>query len=199
MSNGVTGQLVAVPIGAVMAYAGEVKDSGGVVEVCPGWLLCNGAAVSDRRFPELFQAIQASHGNGSDSMGPLPGASFNLPDYRGLFLRGVTGVSDRDPDCSDADRLQNHPGGNIGNRVGSYQSDGFGQHEHDIKDDGHTHGYNWLQHTGGPDIQGGAHCNRSDNNPFRTSNEKSNVHLVPEGGKETRPKNAYVHYIIRAK
>lgn len=178
-----------VPIGTVVAFAGEVNDTGGVVEVKQGWLLCNGAAADDRRFPQLFQAIQASHGNGSDSPGPLPGASFNLPDYRGLFLRGVAGArNDRDPNTSDADRPQNHAGGNVGNRVGSIQGDQLARHRHAVA--GHR-----LEARGGAGFEGaGMASNSNQSAPWTRDYDTSD-----SGGGETRPKNAYVHWIIRAK
>src|SRR5262245_56111211 len=74
------------PIGTVVAFAGEVRDTGRVVEVVPGWLLCNGAQVRSAQFRDLFRAIRAAHGNGSDDN--VPATDFNLPDLRGVFLRG---------------------------------------------------------------------------------------------------------------
>ncbi len=172
-----------IPPGAVMAYAGEVTDNGGVVEVRPGWLLCNGAAVSDQKYPRLFQAIQASHGNGQDKSSPLPGASFNLPDFRGLFLRGVDGGRGRDPDKGS--RGANHLGGNIGNRVGSVQDDSLHSHEHGLAQRiiGDTRG-GFMNGVAG----GGGSGSIWDIGIKDTDSA---------GGNETRPKNAYVHWIIK--
>lgn len=189
-----------IPAGTVVAYAGEVEDLGVPLEVKPGWLLCNGAAVSDQDYPALFQAIQASHGNGSDKTSPLPGASFNLPDYRGLFLRGVAGArTDRDPNYGDPDRPQNHPGGNVGNRVGSVQGDAtkFPNRPFETKNDGaHAHNYyRWDSPKGG-----------ADENYFRLVGSENlattvgggeHKHQIEGGDAETRPKNAYVHWLIK--
>jgi microcystin-dependent protein len=116
-----------VPVGSVMAYAGDVVDNGSAVRVpSPGspWLLCNGAALNglSADYAALYAVLGARHGNGSD--GPA-GANFNLPDYRGLFLRGVDGPRGLDPDKNA--RVQNHPGGNVGNLVGSRQLPGTAQ------------------------------------------------------------------------
>jgi hypothetical protein len=175
-----------VPVGSVVAFAGEVLDTGNVVEVRPGWLLCNGAALRDSAFPELFKAIQACHGNGMDS--PTPPASFNLPDYRGYFLRGVSGNSGRDPNNSDAHRPQNHPGGNVGNRVGSVQADQVGSHSHAIFG-------RHLEAEGGHGFDGaGFDSNSSHGSPF-----EHDYSTKASDGTETRPRNAYVFWIIRAK
>jgi hypothetical protein len=187
------------PVGTVVAFAGEILDTAGIVEVRPGWLLCNGAAVRDADFPALFQAIQASHGNGQDSDFPLPGASFNLPDYRGLFLRGVNGNKAgpfSDPEHSNADRPANHLGGNIGNRVGSVQLDEGKSHNHQINDPGHSHSFDAFR-TPGAGAVGQAFPNNS--NGFGTGPAITHITIQNSGGSESRPKNAYVHYLIRAR
>jgi len=57
-----------------------------------GWLICDGAAVSRTTYSELFSVIGTTHGSGDGSN------TFNIPDYRGRFLRGVDGGTGRDPD-----------------------------------------------------------------------------------------------------
>ena len=192
-----------VPIGTVVAYAGVLpaNDNGSLmIVVPPDWLLCNGAGVSSTQFPLLWAAIQASHGNGSDDLSPI--SDFNLPDYRGLFLRGVNGPRTDlycDPNRSDGERPANHPGGSVGNRVGSVQSDQILSHEHKTDDPGHSHTFGW-----GNEVEaGGLAYERSrdprDASQLSTGSAKTNVTIQATGGKESRPKNAYVHYIIRAR
>jgi rhizosphere induced protein len=180
---------IPILIGTVVAYAGEVVDVGQPVEVPTagsGWFLCNGAALDSHQFSELFTAIRAAHGNGSDDQKPV--TDFNLPDYRGYFLRGVSGPTNRDPDRGDGDRPANHPGGNVGNRVGSVQADTFAIHRHT------TQGHH-LEASGGHGFDGsGFMTNSAPNSTFDRQFPTSDV-----GGRETRPKNAYVHWIIKAK
>lgn len=45
-----------------------------------GWLLCNGKSVSKDTYTQLFNVIGTDFGGS--------GNNFNLPDYRGYFLRG---------------------------------------------------------------------------------------------------------------
>lgn len=48
-----------------------------------GWLKCNGAAVSRSAYPTLFAAIGTTFGAGNGF------STFNLPDLRGEFIRGL--------------------------------------------------------------------------------------------------------------
>lgn len=66
-------------VGFIKPYAGT--------SVPTGYLLCNGAAISRAQYPELFAAIGTTWGAGDGS------STFNVPDLRGFFLRGVGGNS----------------------------------------------------------------------------------------------------------
>jgi hypothetical protein len=61
-----------VPIGTILAFAGETKT------IPDGWLLCNGDLIQRTAYPELFAAIGAAWGHSSSN-------DFNLPDLRGTF------------------------------------------------------------------------------------------------------------------
>ena len=52
-----------------------------------GWLLCNGQAVSRTTYADLFAIIGSGYGGGDGS------STFNVPDFRGCFLRGLGGSS----------------------------------------------------------------------------------------------------------
>jgi microcystin-dependent protein len=189
-----------VPIGTVIAYAGKVNDTGAVVEIAPGWLLCNGAALSsqDPTYKPLHDRIKNAHGDGSDD--PNPRTDFNLPDLRGLFLRGVAGTrTDRDPDAEDeTKRHRNHPGGFTGNKVGSVQDDDLFRHHHEINDPGHSHQFDiaFNEHDGSGEP---GQDNPRHRKPSGTKDAKTGITIRDFGGNETRPKNAYVYYIIRAR
>lgn len=93
------------PPGVVFPYAGSTAPE--------GWLLCNGQAISRTVYADLFAAIGVAHGYGDNS------TTFNIPDYRGRFLRGRDGGIARDPDR--AARTASNTGGNTGDNVGSVQ------------------------------------------------------------------------------
>jgi microcystin-dependent protein len=73
--NGTTQQQAApLPSGMVMYFANTSAPT--------GWLECNGAAVARTTYSSLFAAIGTVYGPGDGSN------TFNLPDARGMFLRG---------------------------------------------------------------------------------------------------------------
>lgn len=82
---------------------GDVKTS--VISSNHGdWLLCNGQAVSRTEYPNLFALIGTNFGTGDGS------TTFNLPDYRGKFLRGLGGNSANDIYTTQAEGLPNIAG-----------------------------------------------------------------------------------------
>ena len=153
-----------LPVGSIISYAGII--------IPDGWLVCDGSEVSRADYSSLFNVLSNSWGNGDGI------STFNLPDLRGRFLRGVDIGSGNDPDSTTRTAL--HDGGNSGDNIGSYQTDEIKQHNHTYvrNVNGSSGG-----HKGGRAMWG----NESDIQP--TSNQ---------GGSETRPKNAYVYFIIKA-
>lgn len=77
------------------------------------WLLCNGQAVSRATYADLYALIGTNFGEGDGT------TTFNVPDYRGKFLRGLGGDSAADIYTTQAEGLPNITGtfGN-GNNVG---------------------------------------------------------------------------------
>ncbi|MEW5849805.1 MAG: phage tail protein [Myxococcota bacterium] len=127
-----------VPVGTVVAFAGTVPPT--------GWLMCDGSALSRTQYAALFNAIGTAHGAPDEG-------TFNLPDYRGRFLRGVDGDAGRDPDR--ATRQAMAPGGNAGDVVGSIQQDTTQRHQH--TDPGHNHAVADPGHTHAVSDPGHAH------------------------------------------
>ena len=105
--------------GVVVAFAGNA--------VPDGWELCAGQKVSknDRKYAKLFEAIGTIHGGDGNP-------KFLLPDYRGMFLRGVDGKAGRDPDKDERKPPGENNTGNKGNLVGSVQGHAFEIHEHTV-------------------------------------------------------------------
>jgi tail collar domain len=167
------------PPGTVSAYMGTNAPT--------GWLLCDGSAISRINYAALFAVIGTASGQGDGS------ATFNLPDMRGVFLRGVNGArsdSYADPDDNTL-RTNIFAGGNTGNAVGSYQADMFASHNHTIGigSDGTVIAGNILQGTSGVTFR---FSSSGINGDF---NGADGSHYA--GGSETRPKNTYVNYIIK--
>jgi microcystin-dependent protein len=185
-----------VPSGTVIAYAGSTLP--------PGWLLCDGSAVNRTEYANLFTAIGINHGGG-DGIN-----TFNLPDYRGRFLRGVDANSAHDPDSASRTGLQpsNTAGpGNLGDQVGSYQASAFASHTHSVTDPGHAHGpvdasyfvtdYPTAAAGDLAQVAGGA-GGKGYAGATSTATGFTNITLGASGGStETRPANVYVQFVIK--
>jgi microcystin-dependent protein len=171
--------------GSVVAYAGVVASN---AQPPAGWLLCDGSSVSRTQYAALFAAIGTSAGAGDGS------GTFNLPDYRGLFLRGFDQGNGADP--NGAARTAMNAGGNTGDEVGTVESDAFASHAHSVTDPGHTHTYvaaNLGQGANG----GGATFPTNIATNHTTQVSPTGITIQPTGGSETRPKNAAVNYLIK--
>lgn len=155
-----------IPAGTMMAYGGQ--------NIPAGWLLCDGSMLSGIGvYANLFAAISHNFGG--------TGTSFNLPDLRGRFLRGVDGTANNDPDKNNRTAMALY--GNTGNLVGSIQGDTIGSHSHNFPHNvvaGYYTGSGWGIGNG-------------NYNPVYGSDSGT----LNAGGNETRPKNVYVNYIIK--
>jgi microcystin-dependent protein len=158
------------PPGSIMAFAGTT--------VPMGWLLCDGSEISRSTYSNLFLAIGTAWGAGNGS------STFNAPELRGYFLRGYSGTSTNDPDRNARTSLL--AGGQTGNAVGSYQQDEFRNHQH------MTSGYHPPSPWGTEPNSGGSMASYTG-----AAAHPSGALTKPVGGAETRPRNAYVNYIIK--
>ena len=162
--NGGNGGGSGAEIGSVTAFAMPTPPE--------GWLVCDGSAVSRTDYADLYAAIGTVWGHGDQI------ATFNLPDLRGEFVRGLDagrGV--------DADRV-----------FASAQGDMFKQH-------GHT-SYYCSTHTGVSiggtwrsnyaEEPGGIYADKVTEGEFVTDS------LDVSAGFETRPRNVAMTYAIKA-
>ena len=157
------------PVGSVMAFAGHENF------IPDGWLLCDGREVAVADYPELNEVLtEHRYGITGDT------DTFHLPDYRGFFLRGTDMGVGRDPDVNL--RFQQNTGVPMGDQVGSWQEDMFGEHSHSYQE---SHS---VEDIGTPD----GTFNRGNSRLLREATETG-----LRGGNETRPKNVNVHYIIK--
>lgn len=180
-----------VPSGACLPYAGSSAPG--------GFLLCDGTAVSRTIYADLFAAIGESHGNGDGS------TTFNLPDFRGRFIRGVDDSAGRDPDAGSRTAMQ--PGGNTGDDVGTVQDDAMLAHTHSdgslqaLIGTDNTGGLTLKRATASPTYNGVAHNTGAGEFPVsgdsRATDVQGTTGSTSTGSGEVRPINAYVNFIIK--
>ncbi len=147
---------LAVPPGTVIAYAGST--------IPEGYLLCDGSSISRATYSNLFKAIGIIYGVGDGS------TTFNLPDYRGLFLRGHhfgKSSSTTDPD-------------NAFRKLGELQGDLVKAHQH------------LLPYSNGATAPSGTHST-----PPWQGVDSTQHSTFSTGGSENRPANISVAYIIK--
>lgn len=186
-----------VPVGAVVAFAGQlgtpVPNTATPADVIPapsgsppavttpieawGWMVCDGRDLAVASYPELFAALGYLYGGA--------GTSFNLPDYRGYFLRGTDWGAGNDPDAATRTPAK---GGSAGT-VGSTQPSALLSHKHDYP----------QSSPAGVAQQG------TDSGVPGTQSQLTGVPVADDGSAltsqlsqtETRPINISVTYIIK--
>lgn len=146
--------------GVIAAFGGPPAN------IPSGWLYCDGAAYTIQKYPDLFAKIGWYWGKPNVS-------TFRVPDFRGLFLRGLdTSGQARDPDVASR---QSFNGSGAGASVGSYQADELASHRHLV-----------LGGAGAPGTR-----------TFDGGNGSPAYPTGFTGGNETRPKNVAVIYMIK--
>ncbi|MCZ2203723.1 tail fiber protein [Bartonella sp. A05] len=163
------------PAGLIATFAME--------KLPEGWILCDGKAYLRKQFANLFSAIGEIWGKGDGT------TTFNVPDLRGMFLRG----------------LDNEKGIDKGRTLGSRQEDSFKAHTHTgkTKEAGaHTHTYEELSvlenMTAIDDSEWrNVYSKFRTKNTSRAGNHSHEIILNQTGGEETRPVNVAVVYAIK--
>jgi microcystin-dependent protein len=188
-----TNPFLSAPVGSVFAFAGT--------KLPEGFLWCNGEPQRRDKYSELYDVIKETHGRGNGF------ETFNVPDYRGRFLRGVDDASTR-RDAEAEIRTPMQEGGNLGRHVGSVQADAFREHDHGgmtitPKNVPASSLMNWVKLT--YDKHFNSFQKGDENSPhhmgmraYQWERDGEHQHGIKlEGGAETRPKNAYVNFIIK--
>lgn len=172
-----------VPVATIQAYGGTVAPG--------GWLLCDGSQVSRTTYANLYAIVGNAFGVGDGS------TTFNLPDLRGRFLRGIDNGAGVDPDTGT--RTAMNTGGNAGDNIGSVQA---GATKTPVSP--FTNGYPAGSITPGSTASGwvftssqGAGSTQSDWIRAASSLNLPAAQNVAGGDNETRPVNAYVQFIIK--
>lgn len=165
------------------AFVGMVADfpveisSGSIT----GWLYCNGQEVSREDYAGLYALLGDIYGEGDGS------TTFNVPDYRGQFLR----AQDDGAGIDDGAATRTDRGDGVGGDVpGSRQISRNLLHVHGISDPGH-------HHIGG--VVTGTYVGNGGTarwHPGNTGASLTGITLLTEGGNDARPLNVYTRKYI---
>jgi microcystin-dependent protein len=159
-----------MPVGTILPYGGDTAPD--------GWLLCDGTSYdgsSGSEYEELFNAIGITFGGS--------GATFNVPDLRGIFMRGA----------GTNEKLSRANGTSFSGTLGAYQNDKFQGHIQKVTINGSgfsktnfgaagtekTIIYNQFDHTRTADFL------------------DDGTNGTPRTGAETNPANVAVNYMIK--
>ncbi|WP_273724032.1 phage tail protein [Bartonella sp. AU18XJBT] len=149
-----------------------------------GWLLCDGKEYSRRNYANLFAVLGETWGKGDGQ------TTFNVPDLRGMFLRGLDSGKEIDK----------------GRLLGSRQEESFKSHTHEGKTDStgkHQHSFptfnSYIMTYGWGSYQKYVSVILKEKlltDPVGEHEHK--VLLQKTGGDETRPVNMAVVYAVKA-
>jgi len=182
------------PVGTIVAYGGDIFKLRSNEQKL-GWYVCDGRRISVDSFPEYANVVGQTYGvsDAADSV--------YLPDFRGLFLRGVnsgfTGNrtdSLADPDVNKRFAMNPNGTGNTQSQVGSVQDDAFQGHHH-------AAGVVGSPASAGAtfDVEGQSGGTGTLDVNFAGYATSDNQYGNARVSFETRPKNAYVYWIIKVK
>ncbi|WNI36452.1 phage tail protein [Chryseobacterium sp. SG20098] len=160
-------------IGSITAFS--------YASVPSSYLVCDGSAVSRATYSALFAKIGTTYGSGDGS------TTFNLPDLRGEFIRGL-----------DLGR-----GVDTGRALGTSQTDDFKSHKHDIQTEygnGQVVGYrNPVYDATTAPLESGVRGQYNSIVTIPNSGYVSSNPIRNNGGTETRSRNVAMVYAIKAK
>lgn len=158
-------------VGSVAAFAMETPPE--------GWLECDGRAVSRADYARLFNRIGTEFGVGDGS------TTFNLPDLRGLFIRGWDHYRNLDS----------------GRTFGNLQQDQFQGHRLPVFGGGGSDtgiGTNTQAHHGEVGHYYGSAEFGDTRIGWAVGMASDGVNGEPRVGQETRPKNVSLMYCIKS-
>ena len=173
-----------IPTGAIFTFPLRTVPS--------DYLICEGQAVSRTTYAALYAFLGDVYGDGDGT------TTFNLPDYRGLFLRGqANGETTNDPDyASRTDRGDT----TTGDSPGTKQSDRTARPNNSFITDEDTHNHSYFgNHDDQATVQSGSGAGVADDeaHAYTTGND-THSHTVASGGdNQTAPVNIYVVYAIK--
>ena len=175
-----------IPSGAIMYFSLNNAPT--------GWLKANGAALSRTTYANLFAAIGTLYGSGDGR------TTFNLPDFRGEFIRSWDDGRNLDGGrgLGSWQDSQNRNHGHDGTtwEAGAHNHSGWtqnsGDHNHGVPISTNGSGSNFESNGGNVERWGNTNNSGVHNHYFVTDvngNHTHNFRTNDSGGNESRPRN----------
>lgn len=181
-----------MPPAAIMPFARPTAPA--------GWLKCDGSPISRTGiYADLFAAISTTYGVGDGS------TTFNVPDLRGVFIRGYNDGSLTSPDSGRAFNATVQPAANLSHTHSASQP----THNHTATDSGHAHAIPFANGSGGASytpiaaLQGQNTASAANTVSSTANITVANVATPPvitvvaDGTTEARPVNIALLYCIK--
>jgi len=192
-----------VPVGSVLAWPSAKPPD--------GWAICNGDSFADASARERGWNVELLR-EALGGQGKNPYGDDRLPDYRGLFLRGVDdpdgpgGAAPANRDVDAAARLRPTDETTVMTGVGSFQPWSTGPPRSPFSSDSdgaHSHAWPGTGYGTSPGDGGGVslngHWEMKDHKKQLVSGG-AHSHAIRRGGdSETRPVNSAVNWIIKVR
>lgn len=142
------------PTGAIVNHAGTTAPA--------GWLLCEGQPVSRTTYADLFNVISTTFGIGDGSL------TFNVPDFRGAFARGVSTTYARGAMPADATKRPS------GMTITAHSSH---KHTDNSVSANHSHSNNTSSHSHQDSMyDSGTHAHTGVYEPYQASNLNAGIY-----------------------
>jgi len=214
-----------LPIGSVIAYTGPLfeadvkskdtnKKSEELIKINNirnnlkenGWIICDGRSLKDiEENKTIYSIINNRYGTGVNPNTGEKDGDFNIPDYRGMFLRGVDLKRGLDKEAINRIAHNYDNQSIIGAMIGSTQGHSTAKPKNAFKINNQTiDGWNncYCSHIRSEEkcldnsSHGIDHIDTSSNGN-RTDRVSVNINVNSGGDKETRPVNVYVYWLIK--
>jgi|GEM_PF-2359749 len=184
-----------IPTGSILTFTGEETNAPA------GYLLCDGSPKSAALYPALatiyWTGTDYIYGGSGFTPGPTPNGNFNLPDLRGLFVKGAgshgTLINGKQYSATlaakDSDRT-------APNQL-TTSTNGLHRHNHFNDYSGVTGGLGRA--SGGDTIEMGGRQEVWDQLTARSvSTDPNHSHTISSAEQQTHPAHMGLNYIVKA-
>lgn len=188
-----------LPIGTIISFAGEIEGSANGNKNAPktpieslGWMLCDGRTLDIKQYLKLYAVLGLLYG------GDINKGEFQIPDFRGYFLRGAMSKSNPDQTLKVDPDIDQRAASANGTKLGPGSTQGGAlqnhQHHYQKPDDPTAPCKPGPKEVVPKSTQALTSPPVSDEMLPKSGTNKVNLKVSDN---ETRPVNIYVNFLIK--